>query len=172
MRWIFFRLFSLCLIILVCGAVLFCLYRGIKYFINSCYKILALFDDKRICMMTLALHLLLLIATKLLIYHYQDGLLIMTAVLLLLYFIFLLVIYRRRVIAKEVVLLYILCVAVQGLMTAGFGWIYPHPYITYLGDLNDFDFGSGLGILFYGAELVASCVLLVVIHIVKWIIQK
>jgi hypothetical protein len=62
-------------------------------------------------------------------------------------------------------------VAIQGVLTAGFGWIYPHPYVTYLGDLNAFDFGSGLGILFYGVGLVASCVLLLVMYIVKRILH-
>ena len=127
--------------------------------------------DKQICIMTLALHLIFLIALKLLIYNYQDGLLVFTLIAILLYLICLLWCYRGRVISGKVVLLYILCVAIQAILTAGFGWIYPHPYVTYLGDLNAFDFGSGLGILFYGVGLIASCVLLLVMYIVKRILH-
>ncbi len=128
--------------------------------------------DKRICMMTLALHLIFLIMLKLLIYNYQDGLLVFTLFVLVLYFIFLLLYYRGRVIAKTVMAVYIFCVVIQALLTAGFGWIYPYPYISYLGDLNNLDFGSGLGILFYGALLMASCVLLIAVNILKWILKK
>ena len=128
--------------------------------------------DKQICMMTLALHLIFLIMLKLLIYNYQDGLLVFTLFVLVLYFIFLLLYYRGRVIAKTVMAVYIFCVVIQALLTAGFGWIYPYPYISYLGDLNNLDFGSGLGILFYGALLMASCVLLIAVNILKWILKK
>ena len=129
-------------------------------------------EDKQICMMTLALHLIFLIMLKLLIYNYQDGLLVFTLFVLVLYFIFLLLYYRGRVIAKTVMAVYIFCVVIQALLTAGFGWIYPYPYISYLGDLNNLDFGSGLGILFYGALLMASCVLLIAVNILKWILKK
>ena len=122
--------------------------------------------------MTLALHLIFLIALKFLIYSNQDGLLIFTLIAILVYMLCLLWCYRGRAISGKVVWLYILCVAIQAILTAGFGWIYPHPYSTYLGDLNEFDFGSGLGILFYGVGLVASCVLLLVMYIVKWIVKK
>ena len=122
--------------------------------------------------MTLALHLIFLIMLKLLIYNYQDGLLVFTLFVLVLYFIFLLLYYRGRVIAKTVMAVYIFCVVIQALLTAGFGWIYPYPYISYLGDLNNLDFGSGLGILFYGALLMASCVLLIAVNILKWILKK
>ena len=128
--------------------------------------------DKQICMMTLALHLIFLIMLKLLIYNYQDGLLVFTLFVLVLYFIFLLLYYRGRVIAKTVMAVYIFCVVIQAILTAGFGWIYPYPYISYLGDLNNLDFGSGLGILFYGALLMASCVLLIAVNILKWILKK
>ena len=128
--------------------------------------------DKQICIMTLALHLIFLIALKFLIYSNQDGLLIFTLIAILVYMLCLLWCYRGRAISGKVVWLYILCVAIQAILTAGFGWIYPHPYSTYLGDLNEFDFGSGLGILFYGVGLVASCVLLLVMYIVKWIVKK
>ena len=67
---------------------------------------------------------------------------------------------------------YIFCVVIQAILTAGFGWIYPYPYISYLGDLNNLDFGSGVGILFYGALLMASCVLLIAVNILKWILKK
>ena len=122
--------------------------------------------------MTLLMHLIFLIALKVLIYNYQDGLLILTFVVVLAYLIFLLWYYRGRAVSGKVVLLYMLCVTIQALLTAGFGWLYPHPYITYLGDLNEFDFGSGLGLLFYGVGLAASCVVLLVIYIVKWIVKK
>ena len=122
--------------------------------------------------MTLALHLIFLIMLKLLIYNYQDGLLVFTLFVLVLYFIFLLLYYRGRVIAKTVMAVYIFCVVIQALLTAGFGWIYPYPYISYLGDLNNLDFGSGLGILFYGVLLMASCVLLIAVNILKWILKK
>ena len=128
--------------------------------------------DKQICIMTLALHLIFLIALKFLIYSNQDGLLIFTLIAILVYMLCLLWCYRGRAISGKVVWLYILCVAIQAILTDGFGWIYPHPYSTYLGDLNEFDFGSGLGILFYGVGLVASCVLLLVMYIVKWIVKK
>ena len=128
--------------------------------------------DKQICIMTLALHLIFQIALKFLIYSNQDGLLIFTLIAILVYMLCLLWCYRGRAISGKVVWLYILCVAIQAILTAGFGWIYPHPYSTYLGDLNEFDFGSGLGILFYGVGLVASCVLLLVMYIVKWIVKK
>ena len=129
-------------------------------------------EDKQICMMTLALHLIFLIMLKLLIYNYQDGLLVFTLFVLVLYFIFLLLYYRGRVIAKTVMAVYIFCVVIQALLTAGFGWIYPYPYISYLGDLHNLDFGSGLGILFYGALLMASCVLLIAVNMLKWILKK
>ena len=128
--------------------------------------------DKQICIMTLALHLIFLIALKLLIYNYQDGLLVFTLSAILLYLICLLWCYRGRVIPGKVVLLYILCVAIQAILTAGFGWIYPHPYVTYLGDLNALDFGSGLGILFYGVILMISCVILLALDVMKRIINK
>ena len=127
--------------------------------------------DKQICILALALHLIFLIALKLLIYSYQDGLLIFTLIAILVYMLCLLWCYRGRAISGKVVWLYILCVAIQALLTAGFGWLYPHPYITYLGDLNEFDFGSGLGLLFYGVGLAASCVLLLVMYIVKRILH-
>ena len=122
--------------------------------------------------MTLALHLIFLIMLKLLIYNYQDGLLVFTLFVLVLYFIFLLLYYRGRVIAKTVMAVYIFCVVIQAILTAGFGWIYPYPYISYLGDLNNLDFGSGLGILFYGALLMASCVLLIAVNMLKWLLKK
>ena len=127
--------------------------------------------DKQICILALALHLIFLIALKLLIYSYQDGLLIFTLIAILVYMLCLLWCYRGRAISGKVVWLYILCVAIQALLTAGFGWLYPHPYITYLGDLNEFDFGSGLGLLFYGVGFMASCVLLLVMYIVKRILH-
>ena len=127
--------------------------------------------DKQICILALALHLIFLIALKLLIYSYQDGLLIFTLIAILVYMLSLLWCYRGRAISGKVVWLYILCVAIQALLTAGFGWLYPHPYITYLGDLNEFDFGSGLGLLFYGVGFMASCVLLLVMYIVKWMLH-
>ena len=129
-------------------------------------------SDNKICIVTGVLHLFLLIATKLLINHYQDSLLILTLIIVLVYLIFLLWCYRGRVISGKITLLYMFCVAVQAILTAGFGWIYPHPYITYLGDLNDFDFGSGLGIVFYGAILMVSCVVLFVLAIIKRIINQ
>ena len=128
--------------------------------------------DKQICILTLALHLIFLIALKLLIYSYQDGLLIFTLIAILVYLLCLLWCYRGRAISGKVVRLYILFVAIQALLTAGFGWLYPHPYITYLGDLNEFDFGSGLGLLFYGVILMISCVILLALDIMKRIINK
>ena len=128
--------------------------------------------DKQICIMTLALHLIFLIALKFLIYSNQDGLLIFTLIAILVYMLCLLWCYRGRAISGKVVWLYILCVAIQAILTAGFGWIYPHPYSTYLGDLNEFDFGSGLGILFYGVILMISCVILLALDVMKRIINK
>ena len=129
-------------------------------------------SDNQICIVTVVLHLFLLISTKFLIDNYQDSLLILTLIIVLVYLIFLLWCYRGLVISGKVILLYIFCVAIQAILTAGFGWIYPHPYITYLGNLNDFDFGSGLGIVFYGAILMVSCVVLLVLDIIKRIIHQ
>ena len=123
--------------------------------------------DKQIGIFTLAMHLIFIIAMKVLIYDYQDGLLVLAAVSLLLYFIFLLWSYRGRVIAKNVVRIYIGGVIVQAIITAGFGWL-GLPAAGYLGELS---LGSGFGILFYGALLVASCVLLLLINVVKLIIH-
>jgi len=123
--------------------------------------------DKQIGIFTLAMHLIFIIAMKVLIYDYQDGLLVLAAVSLLLYFIFLLWSYRGRVIAKKVVRIYIGGVIVQAIITAGFGWL-GLPVAGYLGELS---LGGGFGILFYGALLVASCVLLLVINFAKLIIH-
>ena len=123
--------------------------------------------DKQIGIFTLAMHLIFIIAMKVLIYDYQDGLLVLAAVSLLLYFIFLLWSYRGRIIAKNVVRIYIGGVIAQAIITAGFGWL-GLPAAGYLGELS---LGSGFGILFYGALLVASCVLLLLINVVKLIIH-
>jgi len=124
--------------------------------------------DKQIGIFTLAMHLIFIIAMKVLIYDYQDGLLVLAGVSLLLYFIFLLWSYRGRVVAKNVVRIYIGGVIVQAVITAGFGWL-GLPAAGYLGELG---LGSDFGILFYGVLLVASCVLLVLINVIKWIVKK
>ena len=123
--------------------------------------------DKQISIFTLAMHLIFIIAMKVLIYDYQDGLLVLTAFVLLLYFIFLLWSYRGRVIAKDVVRIYIGGVLVQAIITAGFGWL-GLPAAGYLGELG---LGSDFGLLFYGVLLAASCVLLLLINVVKLIIH-
>ena len=124
--------------------------------------------DKQIGIFTLAMHLIFIIAMKVLIYDYQDGLLVLAAVSLLLYFIFLLWSYRGRIIAKNVVRIYIGGVIVQAIITAGFGWL-GLPEAGYLGELG---LGSDFGILFYGVLLAASCVLLLLINVIKWIVKK
>lgn len=123
--------------------------------------------DKQICIVTLALHLIFIIAAKILIYSYQDGLLVFAFVLIVLYFAFLLWNYRGRVIAKEAVRIYIGGVVIQAVITAGFGWL-SLPEAGYLGVLG---FGSDFGLLFYGVLLAASCVLLLMMHIIKWIVH-
>ncbi len=123
--------------------------------------------DKQSCMVTLAIHLILIIAAKILIYSYQDGLLVFAFVLIVLYFAFLLWNYRGRVIFKDVVRIYIGGVVIQAVITAGFGWL-GLPEAGYLGELG---FGSDFGLLFYGVLLAVSCVLLLGISIIKWIMH-
>lgn len=123
--------------------------------------------DKQICMVTLAFHLILIIAAKVLIDDYQDGLLVFAFVGIVLYFAFLLWNYRGGVIFKDVVRIYIGGVVIQAVITAGFGWL-GLPEAGYLGELG---FGSDFGLLFYGVLLAASCVVLLGINIIKWIIH-
>lgn len=128
--------------------------------------------DKQICIFTLALHFILIIATKLLIYSYQDGLLVLTMVALLLYFAFLLWAYRGRVIHKDVLRIYVLGVVIQALMTSGFGWVSGWLGLHEVGYLGELGFGSEFGILFYGFAMLASCGILLLIALVKWILKN
>ena len=123
--------------------------------------------DKQICIFTLALHFILIIATKLLIYSYQDGLLVLTTVSLLLYFAFLFWVYRGRVIHKDVLWIYVLGVVIQALLTSGFGWVSGWLGLHKVGYLGELGFGSEFGILFYGVLLAASCILLIIINLLK-----
>ena len=123
--------------------------------------------DKQFCMVTLAIHLILIIAARLMIDSYQDGFLVLAGILLVVYFAFLLWEYRGRVISKEVVWLYVIGVMIQAVLTQGFGWI-GDPCYGYLGTLG---FGSAIAMLFYGVGLMASCVVLLMIYIVKLIIH-
>lgn len=122
-------------------------------------------SEQKIIVITLVLHMLLMIAAKLFIYSYQDGFLALAMVLLFLYFVFLLWAYRGRSISKQVVLVYFIYVIIQAILSHGFG-VFGNGYF---GELN---LGSGFGLLFYGVLIVASCVLLIVINIVKWIVAK
>ncbi len=63
---------------------------------------------------------------------------------------------------------YVLGVVIQAALTQCFGWI-GDPYYGYLGKLG---FGSGMAMLLYGVALVASCVVLLMLHVVKWMMKK
>lgn len=93
---------------------------------------------------------------------YADAVLIVSAIILMCLFIFYLVRYKGRYISKNTILIYALCVILQGIL------------ILILERFNIWQTSSGfmgLGIFIYFSFLLLLFILLLIINMIKYIVK-
>ena len=127
-------------------------------------------SDKQFFVITILLHIFFIANAVFSIRNYQDFFLVLSLVLMIIYMVAVTLIFRRCYVPKKIVESYCFMAIVQVLLFAcsnatGVG------SFTVL-DLKTLSLGSSLALIFYGVALMISCVALLVVSFIKYLLNK
>lgn len=127
-------------------------------------------SDKQFFVITILLHIFFIANAVFSIRNYQDFFLVSSLVLMIIYMVAVTLIFRRRCVPNKIVESYCFMTIVQILLFAcsnatGIG------SFTVL-DLKTLSLGSSLALIFYGVALMISCVALLAVSFIKYLLNK
>ena len=127
-------------------------------------------SDKQFFVITILLHIFFIANAVFSIRNYQDFFLVSSLVLMIIYMVAVTLIFRRRCVPNKIVESYCLMTIVQVLLFACSNATGIGPFTVL--DLKILSLGSSLALIFYGVALIISCVTLLVISSIKYLLNK
>lgn len=127
-------------------------------------------SDKQFFVITILLHIFFIANAVFSIRNYQDFFLVSSLVLMIIYMVAVTLIFRRRCVPNKIVESYCFMTIVQILLFACSNATGIGPFTVL--DLKILSLGSSLALIFYGVALIISCVTLLVISFIKYLLNK
>ena len=127
-------------------------------------------SDKQFFVITILLHIFFIVNAVFSIRNYQDFFLVSSLVLMIIYMVAVTLIFRRRCVPNKIVESYCFMIIVQILLFACSNATGIGPFTVL--DLKILSLGSSLALIFYGVALIISCVTLLVISSIKYLLNK
>ena len=127
-------------------------------------------SNKQFFVITILLHIFFIVNAVFSIRNYQDFFLVSSLVLMIIYMVAVTLIFRRRCVPNKIVESYCFMIIVQILLFACSNATGIGPFTVL--DLKILSLGSSLALIFYGVALIISCVTLLVISSIKYLLNK
>ena len=127
-------------------------------------------SDKQFFVITILLHIFFIANAVFSIRNFQDFFLVSSLVLMIIYMVAGTLIFRRRCVPNKIVESYCFMIIVQILLFACSNATGIGPFTVL--DLKILSLGSSLALIFYGVALIISCVTLLVISSIKYLLNK
>ena len=127
-------------------------------------------SNKQFFVITILLHIFFIANAVFSIRNYQDFFLVSSLVLMIIYMVAVTLIFRRRCVPNKIVESYCFMIIVQILLFACSNATGIGPFTVL--DLKILSLGSSLALIFYGVALIISCVTLLVISSIKYLLNK
>lgn len=127
-------------------------------------------SDKQFFVITILLHIFFIANAVFSIRNYQDFFLVLSLVLMIIYMVAVTLIFRRRCVPNKIVESYCFMAIVQVLLFACSNATGVGPFTVL--DLKTLSLGSSLALIFYGVALMISCVALLAVSFIKYLLNK